>query len=111
MSVSNSDKVFDALAIRDTSNHNGTTVALVEYRLKTIIIENGLNQTVTFQCQGSANDDFSNNFNIGASFDVTATTNTFQTCDSYFPYMRLTAICGTAPTTGALTVYFIEYEG
>ena len=102
-------KVFDAEAIRDTNTHNGTTIWLAEFRLKTIIIENGLNQTVTLQCQGSAHSDFSNNFNIGNSWNVGSTTDSYQTCDSYFPYMRLTATCSTAPTSGALTIHFVEY--
>ena len=105
----NQDKAFDAEAIRDTSNHNGTVLDLFDFQVKTIIVENGLNQQVTLQCQGSAHSDFSNSFNIGASFNVAADTDTYQTCDSFFPYMRLTAICSTAPTTGSLTVNFIEY--
>jgi len=105
----NTEKTFDALAIRDTSGHNGSTIDLFDFRLKTIIIENGLDQQVTLQCQGSAHDDFSNSFNIGSSFNVAATTDTFQTCDSYFPYMRMTAICGSSPTTGDLTVYLVQY--
>jgi hypothetical protein len=97
----NTEKTFDALAIRDTNNHNGSQIHLFDFQLKTIIIENGLNQQVTLQCQASAHSDFSNSFNVG--------TNDFQTCESYFPYMRLTAICSTAPTTGSLTVHFVEY--
>lgn len=105
----NSEKTFDATEIRNTSANNGTVVAQYDFQLKTIIVENHLNQTVTLQCQGSAHSDFSSAFNIGSSFDVTANTDTYQTCDSYFPYMRLVATCSTAPTTGDLTVYLIQY--
>ena len=101
----NIEKTFDAEAIRDTSNHNGGTVFNGDFVIKTLIIENGLNQQVTLQCQASANSDFSNSFNVGSSFNVSAATNSYQTCDSYFPYWRLTAICGISPASGGLTCY------
>ena len=109
MSV-NSQKTFEDEAIRDTSTHNGATVFNGDFQVKTIIVENSLNQTVTFQCQASANSDFSNSFDVGNSWDVSASTNTYQTCDSYFPYMRLTATCDTAPTSGDLTVIIYGVE-
>ncbi len=104
MSV-NIEKTFDAEAIRDTSTHNGSTVFNGDFVIKTLIIENSLNQAVTLQCQASANSDFSNSFNVGSSFDVTASTNTYQTCGSYFPYWRLTATCSSSPSSGSLTCF------
>ena len=103
MSV-NSQNTFTDEAIRDTSSHNGATVYNGDFQIKTLIIENGLNQQVTLQCQGSGHADFSNSFNIGSSFNVAASTNTYQTCDSYFPYWRIVANCNTAPTSGGLSV-------
>ena len=100
----NSQNTFTDEAIRDTSTHNGDTVFNGDFQIKTLIIENGLNQQVTLQCQASAHSDFSNAFNVGSSFNVSASTNTYQTCDSYFPFWRVTATCSTAPTTGDLTV-------
>ena len=109
MAKVNTEKTFDAEAIRDTNVHNGTIIDNFDFQLKTIIIENGLNQQITLQCQGSAHSDFSNSFDIGSSFNVAANTDTYQTCDSYFPYMRLTAQCGSSPTTGDLTIHFVQY--
>ena len=103
MSV-NIQKSIDALAIRDTSAKNGDVVFNGAFVIKTLIIENGLNQTVTLQCQGSANADFSNSFNIGTSFDVSASTNTYMTCETYIPYWRIVATCSVAPASGTLTV-------
>ena len=111
MAKVNFEKTFDAEAIRDTSAHNGAVINNYDFQLKTIIIENHLNQIVTLQCEGSAHADFSNKFNIGSSFNVAANADTYQTCDSYFPYMRLVAQCGSAPTTGDLTVFLIQYSG
>jgi hypothetical protein len=95
---------FDAEAIRDTSDHWSILLDNRGYRLKTIIIENGLNQQATFECWASRNSDFSNSFIVGSSWNVAASTDTYETSDSYFPYMKIKATCATAPTTGSLTV-------
>lgn len=100
----NVGNTFTAEEIRDTSAHTGATVHNVDFAMKTIIVENSLNQTVTFQCQGSAHEDFSNYFLIGSTWDVPASTNIYATCDSYIPYWRAIATCSVAPTSGSLTV-------
>ena len=100
------DKIFDALAIRDTSNHDSEKSNSGEFTAKVIIIENGLNQTVTFQLQGSR--DCTVWLDIGATFDVAASTNQYETVGTYFPCYRLQAICVTAPTTGTLDTYIIK---
>jgi hypothetical protein len=100
----NKQKSIDALAIRDTDAHNGDVVFNGDFVIKTLIIENSLNQTVTFQCQGSANSDFSNSFNIGTSWDVAASTNTYMTCETYIPFWRIVATCSVSPASGTLTV-------
>jgi len=109
MSV-NSQNTFTDEAIRDTSSHNGEVVFNGDFIIKTLIIENGLNQEVTLQCQASAHSDFSNHFNVGSIFDISANTNTYETCDSYFPYWRLVATCSTAPTSGGLTIIILGVE-
>jgi len=100
----NSQKTLDAVEIRDTATHNGDVVFNGDFVVKTLVIENSLDQTVTLQCQASANSNFSNSFDVGSSFDVTASTNTYQTCSSYFPYWRVTATCASSPSSGDLTV-------
>lgn len=108
MAKVNSEKTFDALAIRDTSNHTGSIINNFDFQLKTIIIHNHLNQTVTLQCQASI-DGTNNWFNVGSSFDISASTDTYQTCDAYFPYMRMIVSCSSSPSSGDLTVYFVQY--
>lgn len=103
MSINNT-KTFDALAIRDTNDHTSSAVFNGEFIIKTLIIENGLNQIVTFQCQGSSDAAFTNMFLIGSEWGSNANSNTYQTCDTYIPYWRIIATCDTAPTTGSLTV-------
>lgn len=106
----NTSYPINALAIRDTSPHDSDIVFNGDFIIKTLVVENSLNQTVTFQCQGSAHSDFSNSFNIGSSWDVSATTNTYMTCENYFPYWRVTATCATAPSSGTLTVIVFGVE-
>jgi len=99
------DQVFIAEAIRDTANHDSTESESGPKTAKTIFIENGLNQTVTFQLQGGRNStwiDVNDSFNIGANI------NDFRTVTNYFPKFRLKAICATAPTTGNLNVWIIR---
>jgi len=103
----NTSKTLDAVEIRDTNDHTGVAVYNGDFVIKTLIIENELDEQATLQCQGSAHEDFSHFFNIGSTFNVAANTDSFQTCDSYFPYWRIIAICNTAPTTGNLTVYVL----
>ena len=105
-----SEKTFDALEIRDTNDHDGDTVFNGSFVVKTIIIENELNQAVTFQCQASMHADFSNNFDVGATWDVASSTNDYQTCESYFPYWRLVATCSSSPSSGDVTVHVLGVQ-
>lgn len=95
--------MFEEESIRDTNAHTSTSIPSNELPIKTLIINNGLNQTVSLQMQASRDD--TNWFNVGSAFDVAATTWTYQTCDTFFPYGRIVATCGTAPTTGALSAW------
>lgn len=95
--------IFNALAIRDTNSHTSDVSINIGYRVKTLIITNGLNQTVTKQCQGSR--DNSTWFNIGDPFTVSSGATIYQTCETYFPYLRATASCSVSPTTGALSMW------
>jgi hypothetical protein len=103
MSQTNHEKVFDALAIRNTSPQDSAIANNDFYTVKTMIIENGLNQSVTLQCKASY-DGASHWFDVGSSFDVAASTDTYQTSTAYFPFMKLVATCPVAPTSGSLTV-------
>ena len=95
--------IFDALAIRDTAAHNSTASSNTGYRVKTIIVSNGLNQIVTMQCQGSR--DGTNWLNIGETWDVAAGASIYQSSDTYFPFMRSVATCAVAPASGALSMW------
>lgn len=99
---------FEAEEIRDTNIHWGDILDLRGFSLKTIIVENDLNQTVSLECWGSRHEDFSKSFLIGTSWDVTATTYEPQTCTYYYPFMRIKATCSVAPTSGDLDVVFLK---
>lgn len=105
MSYYDEDKVFDALAIRSTSTQDSSVSASGEFSAKTIITENGLNQSVSCQLQGSRNSTW---FNIGSPFVVTASTNQYQTVSDYFPKYRIQATCSVAPSSGSLNIWIIK---
>lgn len=104
------DKVFDALEIRNTSDHLSSVSTAVGFVPKTLIVENDLDQTVTFQLEGSSLEAFTKVIDVGSTFTVAATTNDYQTLSDYFPYLRVKATCATAPTTGSLTCYLEKIQ-
>lgn len=106
MATTDKDKTFNALAIRDTSNHNGAKIDTGEFTAQTIVTYNSLNQQVTLQLQGSL--DGTTWLNIGSTWDVAASANNYQTVSDYFPCYRVTAICGTAPASGTLDVWILK---
>lgn len=104
MSIRESHKIIDALAIRDTSNHNSTVSDSVNYQAKTILIISTLDEDVTLQLQASCDLAFTDVIDVGSTFTATKLVNGYESVDTYFPYFRVTAICATAPTTGVLTI-------
>ena len=109
MAIQDEDQIFTALAIRDQNDHDSTVVDTAEFRAETIVIENGLNQDVTFQLQGSR--DKSTWLDIDDTFNVAASTNAYRTVTDYFPYYRVVASCGTSPTSGVLDVWILKALG
>jgi hypothetical protein len=96
-------QLFTDEAIRDTAAHNSVVEANSGYRYKTIIIENGLNQIVSIQFQGSRNG--STWILTGGPWDIAASANDYASCSTYFPFMRCVATCAVAPASGVLNVY------
>ena len=105
--MADEDKVYIALAIRDTNSHDSTVCMSGETDPSNILIENGLDQTVTFQLQGGRceGDTY---INIGDTFDVSASTNTCQSISIYFSKYRLQASCSVSPTTGELDAWILK---
>lgn len=105
-------KIMDALAIRDTSGHNTSVLEELNVIHKTFIIENLLNRDVSLQWQASANEDFSNSFNVGATFIVVAGASDYATCSNLFPFCRIVATALVSnPTSGTLTIHAFKYAG
>lgn len=103
--------VFDEEAIRDTSHYYSVISDNVSFQIKTLIIENSLNQALTAQCWGSRHEDMSNSFAIGGEWSIPASTDMYQTCDSYIPYWRIEVWASAAPTSGTLTVDILKIGG
>ena len=103
--MADKDKVFDAEEIRDTNAHTSDESVTGGFLAKTIFIENGHNQTGTFQLQGAIDSVW---IDVGSSCDVAATTNDYKTVTDYFPKFRIKATYATAPTTGSLDLYILK---
>jgi len=95
--------IFNGLEIRDTDEHISSTSTNIGYRVKTLIITNTLDQIVTLHCQGSR--DGTNWFDIGDEYTVAAGVSAYQSCETYFPYLRAEAQCEVTPTSGALDMW------
>jgi len=102
--------VFDETEIRNTAKTMSATSDNEYFMIKTLIIENSHNQSLTAQCWGSRHSDMSKKFKIGGEWGIPADTNIFQTCDSFIPYWAIEVWAGTAPTTGNLTVDVMKVE-
>ena len=109
MAIKDEDKVIDNNSIRDTNNHNSTVSDTGEFRAETILVENGLDQQVSVQLQGSR--DETTWLDVGDAFNVAATSDDYQTVTDYFPCYRVVASCTTSPTSGALDVWILKARG
>jgi len=106
--MSYKDKVFDALAIRDTATHNSDVSDCQGWGKKTIIVQNGLDQDVSIQVQGDVESAFGNPYDIQSAFTVTAGKSSYKALDEYHEFLRLQATASIAPTTGTLTAYILK---
>jgi len=111
LTLSNEEKVIDALAVRDTSNHNSSVSENKGFIPKSIIVHNGLNQQVSIQVEGSIDDTFNNPLTVGNSFNVAAGEDDYDTLTDYLPFLRAVISCTVAPTTGTVTVYLAKVGG
>lgn len=106
MATVDETQVFDDEQIRDTATHNSAVAETGEFQAETILVYNGLDQSCTFQLQGSR--DQTTWLNVGGTFAVGSTTNAYQTVSDYFPAYRLTAVCGSSPTTNAVDAWILK---
>lgn len=94
--------------IRDTNAKTSTVVNLQGLNKKSLVVVNGLNQNVSVQIQGSA--DNGTFINIGTAQTVNSSTNAIigpnevAALNNYFPYIRATATCSVGPASGTLTI-------
>ena len=106
MADSDEDKVFDALAIRDTASHDSIDSMNGEFLAKNIVIYNSLDQNITFQFYGTR--DKVVYIPIGNSFVVNASIDSYETVSDFFKWYRLKATCSTAPTSGVLDTWIVK---
>lgn len=106
--------LFDASVasgqIRDTSAHNSSRLdwGEVEGGRYLFAAENGLNQDVSLQYQGSL--DGTNWHNLQSAVAVTAGSKDHQSLDDPWKYVRCVATCAVAPASGGLTLHWAWRE-
>lgn len=103
-----SDTVFENEAIRDTSEKISANSDSGEFTAKTICVMNGLDQNVTLILEGSCGVAW---LPIGSAWVQNATSDGYQTVNTYFPTYRIKAQCSVAPTTGDLTLVILKTKG
>jgi len=106
MATVDKDQVFTAEAIRVNTTVNSSIADTGEFQAETIVIYNGLDQSVAIQLQGSL--DNTNWIDIGNAFNIAAGVKDYATVTDYFPCYRVTAKCATAPTTGDLDAWILK---
>ena len=106
----NISTVFDALAVRDISDHTSDKVYNGGAVVKSVAVENGCNQAATCQCMGSFHEDYSGSFTAGDEFEIAANTNQLIKCDTYLPYWWMVVSYAVAPTTGSLSAHMAGVE-
>ncbi len=86
-----------------------------ELRFITIFVDNGLDQDVSIQVVANREPSHNKRVNIGSSFTVSAGSTYARSLSvetsGWLPYVSCVAVCSTAPTSGALTVYRIRSRG
>ncbi len=106
MATVDKTQIFTAEAIRVDTAVNSIVADTGEFQAETIVIYNGLNQSVSIQLQGSH--DNSVWIDIGEPFSVAAGVNDYDTVTDYFPIYRIVSTCSTAPTTGDLDAWILK---
>lgn len=103
----NTGKLEDALAIRDTDAHNSSSIDNPLHGTMLLVAQNGLNQSVSLQYEGSV-DDGTTWHSLGSAQTVTASTGkNVQTLTDIWPKLRVVSTCSVAPASGSLTVFWI----
>jgi hypothetical protein len=78
----------------------------------TIYVDNGLDQSVTIQIKGNRVQSLTKSVNVGSPFSVPAGSQDARVLtpdtSGFFPYITVSLVCSTAPTTGSVTIYRIR---
>lgn len=95
-------------AITDTNPHTSAVIDARGYATKALLVQNGLNQSVSIQVQVSSDGqtnwtNVGNAQSVGAGTKVAIGPDTIAALGHAYPYYQLVATCSTAPTTGSLS--------
>lgn len=83
-----------------------------ELKVITIYVDNGLDQPVTVQIKANREASLAKSVNVGSAFTVPAGSTDARTLtpdtSGWLPYVTVTLVCSSAPSSGSVTVYRIR---
>jgi hypothetical protein len=81
-------------------------------KIISIFVDNGLNQDVTVQVKANRENALAKSVNVGSNFMVSAGSTDARTLSpetsGWLPYLTVSLVCSTAPTSGSVTIYRIR---
>lgn len=84
----------------------------VELKAIALFFDNDLNQDVTVQVKANREKALGKSVNVGSSFSVTKKSTDARTLSpdtsGFLPYITVSLVCSTAPTSGSITIYRIR---
>ena len=106
--------LFLGYKIRDTATHESGVGEWPHLQAITIYIENGHDQDLTITIRGSKEKTTMGSVELVSAFTVSANSVTFKTLHprttGWTPYIYVTAVAATAPTSGEINVTAITIE-
>lgn len=105
-------QVFSDEEIRDTVAHDSAIAKMERYKIITVYVTNTLDQIVSIRVRANETNSTTGATNIGAAFNVAATTGIEArtlTPDTtgWLPYIFVNATAAVVPTTGNLNIYIV----
>lgn len=107
MEINRELQIFTNEEIRDILSHTSSQEQTNTFSIRTIIVNNELDTSVTLQFQASR--DLEHWFNVDPTWNISTKSLDYKAINYYFPYIRCVANCSEVPTSGSLSVW-LEFK-
>lgn len=106
----NEMQMVTAGAIRDITERFSAVCDCKRSGNKTVVIHNGLNQSIDIKVQGCIDGNFNNVLEMEPLETIALSSDDYITISDYMPNVRVSYQCSTAPTTGTIDIYMVGVE-